>query len=50
MYHRKNRVATKKRNFAWLPSEPYDIEKMVGQGGIVQRPPPVSEKELKGRK
>jgi Xaa-Pro aminopeptidase len=34
----------------FLPSELSDIEKLVGQGGIVQRLPPISEKELKGRK
>jgi Xaa-Pro aminopeptidase len=34
----------------FLPSELDDIEKLVGQGGIVQKLPPVSEQELKRRK
>jgi Xaa-Pro aminopeptidase len=34
----------------FLPSELDDIEKLVGQGGVVQRFPPVSEQELKPRK
>jgi Xaa-Pro aminopeptidase len=35
---------------AFLPSELEDIERLVGQGGIVQRLPPISEKELKNRR
>jgi Xaa-Pro aminopeptidase len=34
----------------FLPSELADIEKMVGQGGIVQRLPPISENELKSKR
>ena len=34
----------------FLPSELGDIEKLVGQGGVVQKFPPVSEQELKRRK
>jgi Xaa-Pro aminopeptidase len=34
----------------FLPSELDDIEKLIGQGGIVQKLPPVSEEELKRRK
>jgi Xaa-Pro aminopeptidase len=34
----------------FLPSELNEIEKLVGQGGLVQKFPPVSEKELMQRK
>ena len=33
----------------FLPSELADIEKLVGQGGLVQKFPPVSEEEMKQR-
>jgi Xaa-Pro aminopeptidase len=35
---------------AFLPSELAEIEKLVGQGGLLQKFPPVSEAELKRRK
>jgi Xaa-Pro aminopeptidase len=35
---------------AFLPSELNDIEKLVGQGGMVQKFPPVSEEEVGRRK
>jgi len=34
----------------FLPSELNDIEKLVGQGGIIQKVPPVSEEEVRKRK
>jgi Xaa-Pro aminopeptidase len=34
----------------FLPSELDDIEKLVGQGGVVQKIPPVSEEELRRRR
>jgi Xaa-Pro aminopeptidase len=46
-------VVTEKgvENFTdFLPSELDEIEKLVGQGGVVQKFPPVSEQELKRRK
>ena len=45
-------VVTEKgvENFTdFLPSELDEIEKLVGQGGIVQKFPPVSEEEMKRR-
>ena len=48
-YHFKTEQGVE--NFTdFLPSELDDIERLVGNGGLVQRFPPIPEQELKLRK